>query len=238
MLALVVDDERNVRFMLREVLSKDGFEVMCAADGDEALDLLRDTSFDLVVLDLRLGGRIDGIRLLRTARWRWPNSAVVILTAHASLGTAVEAIREDVDGYLLKPIEARDLLVAVHEAIDKRANLRQPQGEEEPRLVHGPIHVDLDKHMVTVGTELVGLTPQEFSLMVCLLKNSDRVVSPKELARIVRDYTPDSNHEARQIIKWYVHRLRAKVEPDPRNPQYIVNVRGVGYTLGPIEANR
>jgi len=125
MLALVVDDERNVRFMLREVLSKDGFEVMCAADGDEALELLRDTSFDLIVLDLRLGGRIDGIRLLRTARWRWPNSAVVILTAHASLDTAVEAIREDVDGYLLKPIEARDLLVAVHQAIDKRANLRR-----------------------------------------------------------------------------------------------------------------
>jgi two-component system response regulator RegX3 len=236
MLALVVDDERNVRFLLRELLSKDGFEVTCAANGAEALDLLHDTRFDLVVLDLRLGGRIGGMRVLETARWRWPNTAAVILTAHGTLETAVEAIREDVDGYLLKPVESRDFLVAVHEAIAKRASLRRAQGEEEHPLVHGVIHVDVDKHMVTVEGELVELTPQEFKLLVCLITNRERVVPPKELARVVRDYTPDSTHEARQIIKWYVHRLRAKIEPNPRKPRYIVNVRGVGYTMGPIEA--
>lgn len=235
MRALVVDDERNVRFLLQEVLQRADFEVTTAADGERALELFHDTRFDLMVLDLRLGGRTDGMRLLRTARWRWPDCAVVILTAHGTLESAVEAIREDVDGYLLKPVESSELLHTVQEAIERRAVLRQGQGQDQRVLEHGPIRVDLDKHLVSAHGARVDLTPQEFKLLVCLFENHERVVTPKELVQIVRDYVPDSTHEARQIIKWTIHSLRHKVERDPRAPETVVNVRGVGYTLGPLQ---
>ena len=232
LLALVVDDERNMRFMLEEILSRAGFAVSSAANGDEALDHLHDSQFDLAIFDLRLGGRIDGMRLLQAARWRWPDMAIIILTAHGSLETAVASIKEDVDGYLLKPVERQELLQTIQHAIDRRKGLIQKNDQEQQVLTHGPLRVDLGKHLVTRDEELVELSPQEFKLLICLLENQDRVVSPKELADVVRDYAPESTYEARQIIKWYIHRLRRKIEQDPANPQLVVNVRGVGYTLG------
>ena len=229
-LALVVDDEQNMRFMLQQILSRAGFEVSDAANGEEALERLHDTRFDLAIFDLRLGGRVDGMRLLRAARWRWPNLAIIILTAHGSLETAVESIKEDVDGYLLKPVERQELLQTIQHAIDRRKGLIQKNDQEQQVLTHGPLRVDLGKHLVTRDEELVELSPQEFKLLICLLENQDRVVSPKELADVVRDYAPESTYEARQIIKWYIHRLRRKIEVKGEE-RLLVTVRGVGYMI-------
>jgi DNA-binding response OmpR family regulator len=232
-LALVVDDERNVRFFLHETLARSGFEVKTASSGEEALDWLHDTRFDLVLLDLKLGGRVDGMRLLGAVRWRWPDTAVVILTAHGSLESALEAIREGVDGYLLKPVEPAELRQVVAEALERRQALTGAQPEPDRDLLQrGSLTVDVAKHLVTRAGEPIDLGPQEFKLLVCLMRNANRVVSPKELVRAVRDYDPDSLHEAREIIKWYVHQLRRKLEPDNSRPRYILNVRGVGYTMG------
>jgi len=231
--ALVVDDERNVRFFLQETLARSGFDVRLASSGEEALEILHSTRFDLALLDLRLGGRVDGMRLLEAIRWRWPGTAVVILTAHGTLETALEAIREGVDGYLLKPVEPAELRQVVDEALVRRQALAgggcQP---ERTRLEHGPLVVDVDKHLVTRDGEAIDLGPQEFKLLVHLVQNAHRVVSPEELVRAVRDYEPDSAYEAREIIKWYVHQLRQRIEPDPAHPRLVLNVRGVGYTMG------
>jgi DNA-binding response OmpR family regulator len=231
--ALVVDDERNVRFFLQETLARSGFSVRTASSGEEALEILHDTRFDLALLDLRLGGRVDGMRLLGAIRWRWPDTAIIILTAHGTLETALEAIREGVDGYLLKPVEPAELRQVVREALERRqAVARARSGRERTLLQHGPLTVDVGRHLATRDGEPVDLGPQEFKLLVCLMENAGRVVSPKELVRTVRDYDPDSAHEAREIIKWYVHQLRRKIEPDPDRPRFVLNVRGVGYTLG------
>jgi two-component system response regulator RegX3 len=96
-------------------------------------------------------------------------------------------------------------------------------------LKRGPFSVDIKKHTVHVEDELLDLSRREFSLLVHLLESAPEVVSPVDLARVVRNYEPEHLHEARDIIKWYVHRLRRKIEPNPANPRYIVNVRGVGY---------
>ncbi|MFL7794963.1 MAG: response regulator, partial [Anaerolineae bacterium] len=93
---LVVDDEERVRYVLEETLRRVGHVVVTASSGEEALDLLRDTSFDVAVVDLKLGGHVDGLRVLEALRWRWPGTAVVILTAHGSLESALAAIREGV----------------------------------------------------------------------------------------------------------------------------------------------
>ena len=99
-------------------------------------------------------------------------------------------------------------------------------------LQRGPFSVDLNKHLATRDGQSLELTPQEFELLVHLMQKAPGVISPEELVRVVRDYEPEYLHEAREIIKWYVHRLRRKVEPDPSSPRHILNVRGVGYRFG------
>jgi len=156
---LVVDDEEKVRFFLKETLQRAGHTVVTAASGEEALDRLRETPFDLIMLDLRLGGRVDGLRVLEAVRWRWPQTVVIILTGYGSLESAMAAIREGVDGYLLKPVEPQEVRQAVQEALERRERLACPQEAEEGVLQRGPFSVDLNKHLVTIP---VNLRPQRW----------------------------------------------------------------------------
>jgi DNA-binding response OmpR family regulator len=231
---LVVDDEAGIRFFLAETLRKAGHTVEAAGSGEEALERLRTTPFDLVVLDLKLGGRVDGLRVLEAVRWRWPGTMAIILTGHGSLDSAMAAIRDGVDGYLLKPVEPKDLRQAIQEASDRRQRRSLPKARDEGQQVlrHGPFSVDSSKHLATLSGQPLDLTTREFRLLAHLIENANRVVGPKELVEAVQGYECDSLYEARDIIKWYVHRLRRKVEPDPSNPRYITNVRGVGYRFG------
>lgn len=228
---LVVDDEEGVRFFLEETLRRAGHIVVTASSGEEALDRLRETSFQLLMLDLKLGGRVDGLRVLEAVRWRWPETVVIILTAHGSLESAVAAIEEGVNGYLLKPVEPEEVRRAVQEALGRRERLARSAELERTRhpLERGPFSIDLMKHQAALHGQPLELTPSDFALLVHLMQNAHRVVSPLELVRVVRQYEALDAYEARQIIKAHIHRLRRKVEPDPSNPRHIVNVRGVGY---------
>lgn len=228
---LVVDDEAGIRFFVEQTLARVGHVVTTASSGEQALALLRDTPFDLVLLDLKLGGKVDGLRVLEAIRWRWPAAVVIIITAHGSLESAMAAIREGVDRYLLKPVTPKALRAAVEEALAQRSARagQTPSAAPAEVLRRGPVAVDLQKHAVSVEDRPVTLTPSEFNLLVHLMRNAHRVVPPPELVEVVRDYRPDTMHEARSVIKWYVHRLRQKLEADPAHPAHILNVRGVGY---------
>ena len=231
---LVVDDDEGVRQFLAGVLREAAYAVDLAGDGQEALSLLRDARYDLIVLDLNLGGRVDGLRVLEAIRWRWPDTAVIILTGHGSLESAVAAIREGVDAYLLKPIELDDLRHAIDDALIRRrsARLPCPPPPTSPVEVSSGISVDRRKHAVIAYGRPVDLTPREFGLLLHLMDNADRVVSTKELAHVLTNYEPDSIFEARDLVKWYIHHLRKKLEPEPSKPRHIINVRGVGYRYG------
>ena len=227
---LVVDDEEGIRSTLSEALQRDGYTVATAASGEEALDLLRDTSFDAAIVDLSLGSHVDGLRVLEAIRWRWPNMAVVILTAHGSLESAIAAIREDVDDYLLKPARPSEVRQVMQRALDRRRSKSSQAETQKQHIVQaGGFVADLDQHLATRDGEALALTPPEFRLLVHLMQNSHRVVQPPELVQVVQEYDVDDLYEARQIVKWYVHRLRHQIEPDPSHPRHIVNVRGVGY---------
>ncbi|MBN1260131.1 MAG: response regulator transcription factor [Anaerolineae bacterium] len=232
---LVVDDEASIRLFIEKALERTGHEVTTAANGEEALVILRNTPFDLVILDLRLGGKINGLKVLEGIRWRWPDTAVIILTAHGSLESAMTAIEGNVDRYLLKPLTPGELRQAVNEVLEERrqASQRFESGyRNHDILERGPFVIDLSKHTARLNDVMLDLTPSEFDLLVHLMRNTHRVVSPPELVEVVRDYRPEHLYEARNIIKWYIHRLRTKVEHDTSHPRYILNVRGVGYRFG------
>jgi two-component system alkaline phosphatase synthesis response regulator PhoP len=232
---LVVDDEPGIRFFVEETLHRSGHDVMTVKSGEEALETLRDTPFDLVILDLKLGGKIDGIKVLEAIRWRWPETSVIIFTAYGSLDTALQAIDHGIEKYIQKPLSPNELREAVEEVLEARREklIHQNPDEGHQILRKGDFEVDKGLHRAKLAGETIDLTPSEFNLLVHLLRNDDRVISPEELVEVVRGYKPQDIIEARQIIKWYIHRLRQKVEKDSSHPKYVINVRGVGYRIKP-----
>jgi DNA-binding response OmpR family regulator len=231
---LVVDDEPGIRFFVEETLHRSGHDMMTAKSGEEALNILRDTPFDLVILDLKLSGKVDGIKVLEAIRWRWPDTSVIILTAHGSLDTALQAIDQGIEKYVQKPLSPQELRKVVEDVLAAKATSGiRKQDEGRQIFKKGSFEVDEGLHRVMMGDQKLELTPSEFTLIVHLLRNDDRVITPEELVEVVRGYQPDDVIEARQIIKWYIHRLRQKVEIDSSHPKYILNVRGVGYRIKP-----
>jgi DNA-binding NtrC family response regulator len=121
---LVVDDEPGIRFFVEETLHRSGHDMMTAKSGEEALKILRDTPFDLVVLDLKLGGKVDGIKVLEAIRWRWPDTSVIIFTAHGSLDTALQAIDHGIEKYVQKPLSPQELRKVVEEVLAAKVTSR------------------------------------------------------------------------------------------------------------------
>jgi two-component system alkaline phosphatase synthesis response regulator PhoP len=240
MQTLVVDDDDGVRFFLSELLQQGDHAVTTAANGEEALRLLRDTAFDLIVLDLHLGGRVDGMRVLEAVKWQWPETAVVIITAYGTLDSALSAIREGVDGYLLKPVEAGEIRQVIREIQNRRRQIYQnydsaalEEGAAAPdKLQWKALLLDQATRQVTFQGQPVDLTKREFDLLAYFMQHLHQVLSPSQLVKVIHGYESEDVDEARNLIKWYIHQLRHKIEPDPGRPQYIVNVRGVGYIFG------
>ena len=225
---LIIDDDERIRFFLKEALSQIGHQVFTVANGQSALDILRDTYFDLVFLDLNLGSEPGGLRLLEMIKWRWADTAVIILTAYGSMDSALAAIREGVEGYLLKPASIEDIRQAAQKAIERRKGHTREKQPQKQVLQQGTLSVDLEKHLVSHDGKPVQLTASEFRLLAHLVKNGQRVCSPNELVKVTRDYDVADENEAREIIKWYIHQIRQKLG----DPKCIVNVRGIGYRLG------
>ena len=232
---LIVDDEANIRIVLQAALKNSGHRVTLAASGEEALKILRDTAFDVVILDLNLGSQIDGQRVLEAIRWRWPAAVVIILTGHGTLQSAMSAIQEGVDGYLLKPVDVNELRKTIDEAHQRaltRTIIAEPAAAPDPGLRHGGLLLDPARHRLEVHGRPVDLTAHEFNLLRYMLADPGRVFSARELVRAVQNVELERDQEAREVIKWYIHRLRQKIEADPQHPRHLINVRGVGYRLG------
>jgi len=257
---LVVDDEAAERITLGEVLRLEGYQVTLAASGEEALSLTRqaENPYDLAILDLRLPG-VDGLQVLEGIRQVAPETIAILITGYGTLETAVQALRKGANDFLLKPCPVDEVLKAVRRALTELkagrhrralvAQLQQtlreliatgvdvesvPEPPEEANLVAvGEVRVDRAKHMVTYHGHPVDLTPTEFRLLECLMDHADEVCTPQELVRCAQGYETDA-WGARSIVRVHIRRLRRKLEPDPENPRYILNVRGIGYLFSAV----
>jgi two-component system response regulator MtrA len=252
---LIVDDEANIRAGLRAILSRDGHEVKDAASGEEALPIVEIFPCEVAIVDIRMPG-MTGVELLHEIRARRPFVSVVLLTGHGTLETAMAAIREGAHDYLLKPAQPDEIRATVASALatsrrereqaqlmdNLRAGLQrlgkipadsspslQPAYERRAIDV-GDLHIDLQAYEVRRGPKLISLTPSEFQLLVALASRPGEVIDYVSLVRLALDYEAES-WEAKELIKRHVFALRRKIEPDPSSPQYILNVRGIGYRL-------
>ena len=220
---LVVEDEESISDPLAYLLRQEGFEVAVAATGPDGLSEFDRGGADIVLLDLMLPG-LSGTEVCRALRQR-STVPVIMLTARDSEVDKVVGLELGADDYVTKPFSSRELVARV------RAVLRRGGEPEEllpPTLEAGPVRMDVDRHVVTVAGEQVQLPLKEFELLEMLLRNAGRVLTRGQLIDRVwgADYVGDT-----KTLDVHVKRLRAKIEPDPGNPQHLVTVRGLGYKL-------
>jgi two-component system, OmpR family, response regulator RegX3 len=218
---LLVEDEESFSDPLSYLLRKEGYEVVVAETGPAALEDFDRGGADLVLLDLMLPG-LSGMDVCRALRHR-SSVPVIMLTAKDSEIDKVVGLEIGADDYVTKPYSSRELLARI------KAVLRRGQEPDELKpatLESGPVRMDVERHVVTVNGQDIALPLKEFELLEMLLRNSGRVLTRVQLIDRVwgSDYVGDT-----KTLDVHVKRLRAKVEPDPASPQFIVTVRGLGY---------
>lgn len=221
---LVVDDDVKTVELVKLYLNRDGYRVMTAYDGIEALRLAREGRPDLIVLDLMLPG-MSGLEVCRILRDE-SDVPIIMLTAMTTDQDKLNGLELGADDYMTKPFSPRELAARV------RTVLRRLPGERGPvQVTQGKLTVDFQKHEATLGGRPVHLTSVEFRLLGVLVKEPGRVFSRAQL--IEQALGPDFEGFDR-TIDVHILKLRRKLEPDPANPTYIRTVYGVGYKLSGV----
>jgi len=220
---LLVDDEQSVQTLLTYPLRKDGYEVVAALDGREALDRFAEQRFDLVVLDIMLP-KLDGIEVCRRLRSR-SQVPIIMLTAKDDEIDKVLGLEMGADDYITKPFSVREFRSRVKAALRRAEMLRGRPGGEEP-IVAGELGIDFERRAVTARGEAVRLTYVEFEILSTLAGAPGRVMTREMLLEQVWG---DSAYRDPRTIDVHIRHLREKLERNPRQPEYLFTVRGVGY---------
>jgi DNA-binding response OmpR family regulator len=219
---LVVDDKKELRALLKQYLSQEGFTVVTAGDGREAMFIARQEKPDLIILDLMMP-EMGGYEFMR-AHSREADTPTIILTAKLEENDKVLGLELGADDYVTKPFSIRELTARVR-AVLRRAE--KARGDIDKDLLRvAEITLDRAGRVVTVGEEYVDLTPSEFEILATLMAAPGRAFSRLELLDRLQG-TPFQGYE--RTIDVHVRNLRAKIEPDPSTPQYIETVYGIGY---------
>jgi two-component system response regulator VanR len=221
---LVVDDDPDTCALIADILEDDGYPVQTCLSGESAIAALKRESFRLVLSDIKMPG-VTGIDLLLYVRRMDLDTEVILMTAYASLQTAIQAVRSEAFDYLVKPFSLNDLRQRVREAFD-----RNPGGQRTTGVIHQKdLTVDLNARRVWRGDAEILLTRREFDVLAYLLVERGRVVPWEELIEKLWDDEPDERTAS--TLRSCIRRLRHKLDEDADNPRYIKNVWGVGYMI-------
>jgi len=224
---LVVDDKANVRQLLSEYLTGQGFKVVIATNGREAIYVARHENPDAILLDIMMP-EMDGYEFLKHYR-RERSVPVIIITAREEESDAVLGLELGADDYVIKPFRMQELAARVR-AVLRRADPPDPN----LRALHvGDIVLDEAAHSVTVRGQAVSLTPTEFNLLGLLMHSPGQVFTRQQLADRLAE---DGYAGLERTLNVHIRNLRTKIELDPDQPQYIETVFGVGYRLAKLEA--
>ncbi|HEY2053138.1 MAG TPA: response regulator transcription factor [Solirubrobacterales bacterium] len=222
---LLVDDEQSIQTLLSYPLRKEGYHVTSALDGSEALQRFDEGRFDLVVLDLMLPRR-DGVEVCRELRQR-SQVPIIMLTAKGSESDKVAGLEVGADDYITKPFSMREFRSRVKAAL-RRSRMVTPlvdQGDECP-IVQGELTIDFDRRQVTLAGDEIRVTYVEFEILGALARSPGRVLTRETLLEHVWG---DSEYRDPRTVDVHIRHLREKIERDPKEPEFLFTVRGVGY---------
>jgi DNA-binding response OmpR family regulator len=250
---LIVDDEPGIRLVLERTLAHEGYQIATACDGMEALKKLEESAYDLILLDLAMKP-MGGIQVLNAIRERGVDSVVIILTAHGTMDSAVDALRLGAFDYLYKPVSPESIRLRVHEGLNRRRqtlhrshllnqieSLRETLTEFDSRnetlkqnatpnrfLRIDKLVIDRHDRSATLNGRLLDLTTTEFRLLLCLAEAAPRPVTARQMVLYALDYKAD-DAEARELVKFHIYQLRQKIETDAAHPKYLKTERYKGY---------
>ncbi len=238
---IIIDDDNVVQMLLTRVLTLDGYRTFSVRSAEEALIALEKDKYDAMILDIELPG-MSGIELLDKIPDKLKNIAVIFLTAHGSLDSAIKAIRFKASDYLLKPIKREDVLRSVEKAINGK-KLELADGEKLPSSgeegffsfpgeinPYSNIIIDFNRRMIFQNKKAISLTLNEVKILSALIKNEHHVILHSDLVRATQGYKVGMM-EAAKILRPVICRLREKLEQVESGDRWIQNIRGTGYLL-------
>jgi two-component system, OmpR family, KDP operon response regulator KdpE len=219
---LVVDDDPQIRRVMRVTLTGQSYEVDDAKSGDAALEKLRESRFDLVLLDMNMPG-IGGLETCRLLR-EHSEIGIIMLTVRDTEADKVGSLDAGADDYVTKPFNPPELLARIRAALRRTPAAQGPSG----RIMLGRISIDFDTRQVARGTQRVRLTPKEFDLLRYLVGHPNKVVTHRELLQAVwgPDYGDEVDH-----LRVVINQLRKKIEAQPSKPAFLLTEPWVGYRL-------
>lgn len=220
---LLVEDEIGISNIERSYLEKEGFEVVQAFDGQEALDLYERDSFDLILLDLMLP-KVPGEKVLSTIRAK-SNIPILLVTAKVEEEDRIAGLRYGADDYITKPFSPREMVERV-KAILRRVNPEDMPRAEVIRTADGRIELDLSNNRLTKDQHEVALTRNEFLIVKTLFSNPLKIFTREEIIEIAFGFDYEAYDRA---IDTHIKNIRQKLEDDPKKPKYIKTVYGMGY---------
>jgi DNA-binding response OmpR family regulator len=221
---LLVDDEQPIQTLLSFPLQRDGYEVVAASDGNEALARFSEQQFDLVVLDLMLP-RMDGLEVCKRLRAKGSTVPIIMLTAKSEEIDKVLGLELGADDYITKPFSMREFRSRVKAAL-RRSGMAQPETDDEHPIAVRGLRIDPTKRTVVRDGDTVATTFVEFEILTALARSPGRVFTRDMLLARVWG---DSAYRDPRTIDVHIRHLREKIEEDPKEPEYLFTVRGVGY---------
>jgi len=219
---LIVDDDPQIRRVMRVTLTGQGYEVDDAKEGETALEKLRDERFDLVLLDMNMPG-MGGLETCRAIRSQ-SEIAIIMLTVRDTETDKVEALDAGADDYITKPYNPPELLARIRAALRRTPSAQEPTG----RVLLGAVQVDFDARHITAHGRTMRLTPKEFELLRYLVAHANKTVSHRELLQAV--WGPDYGDQV-DYLRVFVNQLRKKIESKPSSPVFLLTEPWVGYRL-------
>jgi two-component system KDP operon response regulator KdpE len=216
---LVVDDEPQIRRVMRTTLTSSGYAITEARSGEEALERLREVRPDLILLDVNMPGMggLEACKEIRNAS----DAPIIMLTVRGAEKDKVRALDAGAGDYVVKPFSMDELLARIRAALRRAA-----PGEAMPPFESGALQIDFERRKVVARGKPVRLTPKEFELLRLLIANTGKPLTHRRLLQAV--WGPDYGDEA-EYLRVFVNQLRKKIEPDPRRPRYIQTEPWVGY---------
>jgi two-component system, OmpR family, KDP operon response regulator KdpE len=220
---LVVDDEPQIRRVMRMTLVAEGYQVSDARTGYDALELIRSEKYDLVLLDVNMPG-ISGVQTCREIRLG-SDLPIIMITVRGAERDKVQSLDAGADGYLTKPFSISELLARIR-AVLRRTSF--PAGIDDKQLKLGEIEIDFEARRIDAQNKQIRLTTKEFDLLSYLAAHANKTITHRELLREV--WGPDYGGEV-EYLRVFVNRLRKKIEVSPSSPKYLLTEPWVGYRL-------